>query len=103
MEKEKNKKIQIRPSSLFPIAPARQFKKLIITAFVIGLCIIVLHMYLFYRVNSSDIFGVRSTDLPAKPSINEAKLKSVLTRFAEKETKRGAAESLTPTVADPSQ
>ncbi len=88
---------------VFPIRPRRQFRRLMILATALFFAVFVLHIYLFYRIESGAVFQGVPSPAATIPAVNEAKLETVLFRFENKAVIRSAALGLVPVVADPSR
>lgn len=85
----------------FPIAPYRQFKRLLFISIALFIGLVVYHIYFFKSAASIDVFhGEVTTKIPA-PKVDDKKLDSVLKRYADKETARAGAMKLVPPVVDP--
>ena len=86
----------------FDFLPRRQFRRLTVATFALGLVIVGLHAYLFYRVEGHTIFAARATAQAPAPVVNEGQLGMVLQRFEDKAIIRSTAVELVPAVPDPS-
>jgi hypothetical protein len=84
----------------FGISPYRQFTVLAAVMLSLLACLVGFHMYLFYRIESHDIFQGVPVQASA-PSVNEKRLENVLLRYQAKEAARAAAALKTLAVSDP--
>ena len=101
--KLKNSRKVLAGKFVFPILPRLQFRKLMITAAVLFVAVFAFHVYLFYRIESHTFFRAETPASAAIPTVNSAKLATVLVRFEDKAVIRSAALDLVPAVADPSR
>ena len=87
----------------FPIAPRRQFRRLMIATCVFFVIVATFHAYFFYSLVSHDIFPYTSGSTTTGPKINEKKLNAVLLRYETKAGVQQTALTLAPVVLDPSR
>ncbi len=87
----------------FPFAPHRQFRRLTFVAFILLAGSIGVHMYLFHRILSRNIFQVTSAPSNSSAVVNEKKLSSVLSRYKAKSQMRTDLETNPAAVPDPSK
>ncbi len=98
-----NSKKFLASTFIFPINPRMQFRRLMIGGMILFIFVFLVHMYLFYKIESHSIFQTTDTSPMSVPVVNETKLATVLLRFEDKAVIRSAALNLVPAVADPSQ
>jgi hypothetical protein len=87
----------------FEITPRRQFKRLMVATFVVGVVLLGFHAYLFYLVETHGVFETIKTAPTPATVVSEKKLTMVLERFENKALIRATAVQLSPVVKDPSQ
>lgn len=108
MENEQNQKkkkmtLDLKGSFRFDIAPFPQFRMLMIVAVSLVMISVAFHLYLFYGVESRNIFGTTDGFTQQGPKVNEKKLEKILSRYSFKETVRSTAIGTAPIVLDPSK
>ena len=87
----------------FSVAPARQFRHIVVFSLCMFLAIIAFHGYLFYRVLFFDMRESTSVVSIPVPTINQSKLESVLSRFEQRSQAQAVAMQTTSSVVDPSK
>ncbi len=90
-------------SSVFKINPTRNFKVLIISCFLLLVCLAVFNLYFFRQVQSNSLFEVQTNDVAPIQKVNEKKLESILSRYKEKETNTTGVSKLVSPSIDPSR
>ena len=84
-----------------PVAPTRQFHRLLIVCGIVFVGIVGFHVYIFRAIESRDIFGDGTASATPAPKVDAKKLEAVLKRYADKEAVRATVPTLVPPVSDP--
>jgi hypothetical protein len=87
----------------FPMAPRRQFHRLVVLGIATLLIVTAAHLYLFYRIQSYNFLSGTAVDDAPAPKVNQGKLKNVLDRYAQKANTRVDVGVLVSPVADPAK
>ncbi len=85
----------------FPIAPYRQFRRLMIGGSILLIAVICVHMYLFQSILSHNIFQSTGIQAPVAPVVNAKKLDSVLSRYEAKSQTRLQLQTNPVSITDP--
>ena len=86
---------------VFPVAPRRQFRRLVYFCLAVLLLSVALHGYVLYRIHDHQIFFANSAKVETLPTVDEAKLQSVLSEYSAKASQEQAAQVANPSVAEP--
>lgn len=84
-EKKKVFHISLKKVFVFPIAPHTQFRRLVVTIFVLLLLTVALHLYIFYRVQSGKILENQDFIPTPAPKVNIEKLNKILSTYQDKQ------------------
>ena len=87
----------------FPVLPHKQFRRLLRTCLALLVFSLAVHGYIFWRLYNHQIFFFNKSAVETLPSVNEAKLQSVLSDYQAKQAREIAASASTPLVLDPNK
>ena len=86
---------------VFPIAPRRQFRRLVYICLTVLVLSVAAHAYVLYRIHDNQLFFANSTPVESLPSVNDTKLQAVLSEYDAKADREQAGSAATPTVVQP--
>ena len=86
---------------VFPIAPRRQFRRLVYISLAVLVVSIAAHAYVLYRIHDNQLFFANSTSVQPIPSVDESRLQAVLTDYDAKASREQAGSTANPSVVQP--
>ena len=86
---------------VFPVAPRRQYRRLVYICLAVLVLSVAAHEYVLYRIRDHQLFFANSSTVEPLPSVDDAKLQTVLTQYDAKASREQAGQTAEPVVLQP--